>query len=128
MTAQRNSSTQGGTRDVSHMFKLLMPNRATISCSWFKILHISTMNISKWLQYKNYSMLYLHDKAKRHRVTNNCFFNLWNHKQLLRYKLYCRYSTHLWNKITQYCYHQYKTWKCQFVLTKQMGCRKVNTK
>lgn len=23
MTAQRNSSTQGGTRDVSHMFKLL---------------------------------------------------------------------------------------------------------
>lgn len=28
MTAQRNSSTQGGTRDVSHMFKLLTPNRA----------------------------------------------------------------------------------------------------
>lgn len=72
MTAQRNSSTQGGTRDVSHMYKLLTPNRAIR----FKILHISTMNISKWLQYKNYSMLYLHDKAKRHRVTNNFFFNL----------------------------------------------------
>lgn len=45
----------------------------SISCSWFKILHISTMNISKWLLYKNYSMLYIHDKAKRHRVTNNFF-------------------------------------------------------
>lgn len=31
------------------------------------------MNISKWLLYKNYSMLYIHDKAKRHRVTNNFF-------------------------------------------------------
>lgn len=28
MTAQRNSSTQGGTRDISHMLKLLTPNRA----------------------------------------------------------------------------------------------------
>lgn len=31
------------------------------------------MTISKWLLYKNYSMLYIHDKAKRHRVTNNFF-------------------------------------------------------
>lgn len=28
MTAQRNSSTQGGTRDINHMYKLLTPNRA----------------------------------------------------------------------------------------------------
>lgn len=31
------------------------------------------MTISKWLLYKNCSMLYIHDKAKRHRVTNNFF-------------------------------------------------------
>lgn len=82
----------------------------SVLCSLFKISHISTMNISKWLLYKNDSILYIHDRAKRVKVTNNCFFYSMKSQTATWLQVILQlFHSHLCTKITESCYHQHKT-------------------